>query len=81
MSDGADWNAGKVLRTVCSSLDISSRDVAEIVLRKDHVMVELMPVAFEKYRRNPDCLSGAALSKVANASRNREQSRPRAVRA
>ncbi len=77
VTNTSDWNAGKVLRTVCAALDVSSREVAEIVLRKDQVMVELMPAALEKYRRNPECLSGAALSKVANAGRRREQPRPR----
>ena len=77
VTNAADWNAGKVLRTVCAALDVSSREVAEIVLRKDQVMVELMPAAFEKYRRNPESLSGAALSKAANAGRRREQPRSR----
>lgn len=81
VSNASEWNAGKVLRTVCAALDVSSRDVAEIVLRKDQVMVELLPAALEKYRRNPESLSGAALSKAANAGRRREQPRPRPVRA
>lgn len=82
VANAADWNAGKVLRTVCAALDVNSREVAEIVLRKDQVMVELLPTAFEKYRRNPDSLSGAALSKAANSGdRRREHPRPRTVRA
>ena len=69
--DAADWNAGKVLRTVCSALDVESREIAEIVLKKDGVMVELLPAALEKYRRDPDRLSGPALSRIAASGRRR----------
>ena len=79
VTNTSDWNAGKVLRTVCSSLDVSSRDVAEIVLKKDSIMVELLPRALEKYRRNPESLSGASLSKIASSGR-RDHTRPGKVR-
>ena len=69
--DAADWNAGKVLRTVCSALDVESREIAEIVLKKDGVMVELLPAAFEKYRRDPDKLSGPVLNRIAASGRRR----------
>jgi ATP-dependent RNA helicase DeaD len=73
VKDAADWNAGKVLRTVCSALDVSSGDVAEIILGKDKVMVELLPKALEKYNRNPESLSGSALSRIASSGRRRQE--------
>jgi ATP-dependent RNA helicase DeaD len=73
VKDAADWNAGKVLRTVCSALDVSSGDVAEIILGKDKVMVELLPKALEKYNRNPERLSGSALSRIASSGRRRQE--------
>ena len=82
--DASEWNAGKVLRTVCSALDVGKRDVAEIVLKKDGVMVELLPRAFEKYRRDPERLSAPALSRIAASGRrgnrsDRDRARSRTV--
>jgi len=61
ISNPAEWNAGRVLKTVCTSLGVSRREVAEIVLKPDHVMVGLLPAALEKYRRYPENLSQAGL--------------------
>jgi len=50
------WNVGRVLRSVCSSLDVDRKEVAQITLLEDSVKVELLDLAYEKYTRNPSSL-------------------------
>ncbi len=61
ISNPAEWNTGRVLKTVCTSLKVSRQEVAEIVLKPDHIMVGLLPSALEKYHLYPENLSQAGL--------------------
>ena len=54
---GAGLDVGKVLRAVCSALDVESSEVGAIRIGENFVNVELLPLAFSRY---PQCISKLA---------------------
>ncbi|HSV31490.1 MAG TPA: DEAD/DEAH box helicase [Atribacteraceae bacterium] len=85
VTDPTEWNTGRVLRAVCTSLGVDSQDVAEIILKPSSVLVGLLPTAYEKYRLNPEKLSQANLLSQDQEPHRRKQkpretSRSRPVR-
>jgi ATP-dependent RNA helicase DeaD len=49
---GAGLDVGKVLRAVCSALDVESSEVGAIRMGENFVNVELLPLAFSRYPQN-----------------------------
>ncbi|MCL1875705.1 MAG: DEAD/DEAH box helicase [Synergistaceae bacterium] len=49
---GTGLDVGKVLRAICSTLDVESSEVGAIKIGKDSVNVELLPVAYSRYPQN-----------------------------
>lgn len=44
------WNVGRVLRSVCSALEVDRNEVSRITINEDDIKVDLMPKALEKFR-------------------------------
>lgn len=44
------WNVGRVLRSVCSALEVDRNEVCQINLNEDDIQVNLMPLALEKFQ-------------------------------
>lgn len=47
LADG--WDVGRVLHSVCSSLDVDRSEVGAIRMKEDHVLVELLPFALSRF--------------------------------
>lgn len=51
LADG--WDVGRVLSSVCTSLNVDRSEVGAIRMKDDHVLVELLPVALSRFEE--DC--------------------------
>lgn len=51
LSDG--WDVGRVLSSVCTSLNVDRSEIGAIRMKDDHVLVELLPVALSRFEQ--DC--------------------------
>jgi len=49
---GTGLDVGKVLRVICSTLDVERSEVGAIKLGENFVNVELLPLAFSRYHQN-----------------------------
>ena len=58
---GTGLDVGKVLRAVCSALDVGSSEVGAIRIGENTVDVELLPVAFSRYIQNKSRLAKKGL--------------------
>lgn len=73
ITDKEEWNPGRVLRSICSSLGVNHKEVAEINIRKDHIYVGLMPEALEKLSRHNSKLNEWGLSPSESAPQARKK--------
>ncbi|MCL2147480.1 MAG: DEAD/DEAH box helicase [Synergistaceae bacterium] len=58
---GTGLDVGKVLRAICSTLDVGSSEVGAIRIGENTVDVELLPVAFSRYLQNMSRLAKRGL--------------------
>lgn len=74
ITDKEDWNPGKVLRSICTSLGVNRKEVAEIIIRKDHILVGMLPLAMEKLDKDPDKVNewGLSPSSKGNTGKSRD---------
>ncbi|HPE64650.1 MAG TPA: DEAD/DEAH box helicase [Synergistales bacterium] len=50
LADG--WDVGRVLHSVCTSLNVDRSEVGAIRMKDDHVLVELLPVALSRFEED-----------------------------
>lgn len=51
------WNVGRVLRSVCCALEVDRSEVSQITLNEENIMVDLMPVALDKFENSVGALN------------------------
>ncbi|MCL2767716.1 MAG: DEAD/DEAH box helicase [Synergistaceae bacterium] len=74
---GSGLDAGKVLRAVCSALDVGSSEVGAIRIGENSVKVELLPLALSRYQQNISKLAKRGLvPDGSEAKTNAENARP-----
>ncbi len=59
LSDG--WDVGRVLHSVCTSLNVDRSEVGAIRMKDDHVLVELLPVALSRFEADSKGLERCGL--------------------
>ncbi len=59
LSDG--WDVGRVLHSVCTSLNVDRSEIGAIRMKDDHVLVELLPVALSRFEEDSKGLERCGL--------------------
>lgn len=59
LADG--WDVGRVLHSVCTSLEVDRSEVGSIKMKDDHVLVELLPFAMSRFEADPRGLERCGL--------------------
>ena len=73
---GAGLDVGKVLRAVCSALDVGSSEVGAIRIGENFVNVELLPFAFSRYPQNISKLAKRGLILDSSEEKANSETRP-----
>ncbi len=62
------WNVGRVLRSVCCALEVDRNEVSQITLNEENIMVDLMPLALDKFQDSASALNRWGLVPTENAA-------------